>query len=102
LLMTAFAFVVKVYLSSLQKPKPQEGEIVDSKEAGAKWRDLIFVFLLAIAFLFVPLFLVNLLEPQIWFALLLSLVSSLGFSELALYFYVTRRSVNTQEALSRT
>jgi cobalamin synthase len=102
LLMTAFAFVVKVYLSSLQKPKPQEGEIVDSKEAGAKWRDLILVFLLAIAFLFVPLFLVNLLEPQIWFALLLSLVSSLGFSELALYFYVTRRSISMQEALSRT
>jgi len=92
LLMTTFAFVVKVYIFSLRK----------TKEAGAKWRDLIIVFLLAIAFLFVPLFLVNFLEPQVWFALLLSLVSSLGFSEIALYFYATRHSTKMQEALSRT
>lgn len=102
LLMTAFAFVVKVYLSSLRKPKLQEGKTVDAREAGAKWRDMILVFLLAIAFLFVPLFLVNFLEPQVWFALLLSLVSSLGISEIALYFYITRHSIEMQEALSRT
>lgn len=99
---TAFAFIVKVYLSSLRKPGLQEDKTVDDREGGTKWRDLVLVFLIAIACLFVPLFLVNLLEPDVWFAFLLSFTSSLGISEIALYYYSTRRSDKMSKALSHT
>lgn len=89
-LITAIAFRLKIRLFPIRTPKHPENDLFQTEKNASTWRKLILMFFALLAFLFLPLFLVRVLDPYSWFILIISLASGVSIAEVLFYLYAQR------------
>ena len=88
LVITAVVYLLRIRLSKIGEVELQKKDSNKIEERHTRWKGLMTYFAL-LAFLFVPLLLVRVLDPKSWFILIVSLTSGISIAET--FFYIRRR-----------
>jgi len=89
LIITAVAYTLRTRLSKIEPAEPKKENFNNIKEGHTPWKGFITYFLALLAFLFVPLLLVRVLDPKSWFIFIVSLTSGISIAET--FFYIHTR-----------
>lgn len=82
-------FLLRIRLSRTEMPKT--GQTPSETEKGTHGlRKLVLTFLALITFLALPLALSRVLDPYVWFTLLISFMTGLSLAEIIFYLYTRR------------
>lgn len=85
-IVTVVAFTFKNYLFKIQEPKFSGSEDKMSGQSRLT-REMLLIFLVFAACLFLPIFLAGVLDPYIWFIVLVSFTSGISTSEVIVYLH---------------
>lgn len=81
-IITVAAFALKsLLLTRMLKVSETDAQYTEK----TRWKNLILIFFMSIAFLFLPLFLAGFLDPYVWFIFMISLTSGFSIAEILLY-----------------
>lgn len=87
ILMTAIIFSLKTRSFFTEKLRIKQEKSVESEPESPRRITLVLMFFILIIVLMAPLFLINFLEPEIWFIGLFSFISSINIAEIFFYIY---------------
>jgi hypothetical protein len=86
---TVVTYLLRIRLSKIGKAELQENDSNKTEDRRISWKGFISYFFVLLAFLLVPLLLAGVLDPKIWFILIVSLASGISIAET--FFYIRTR-----------
>jgi len=88
LLIAPAIFVFNVRFLIAKASKPSREKILPTEKGASQWKTLLLLFGILIVSMIVPLFLAQVLPPEIWFVLIISFTSGASIAEVLFYFHM--------------
>lgn len=88
-IITVATFLLRIRLSHI-KMSQLEQTLPETKKSAHGLKRLLLMLLALITFLALPLLLAKVLDPYVWFTLLISFMTGLSFAEILFYLYTRR------------
>ena len=88
-LIAATVFLLDIHFLLVRASKPSGEKILPTEKGASQWKAFLLLFCILLVSLIVPLFLAQVLSPEIWFVLIISFTSGTSIAEI--FFYLRTR-----------
>ena len=88
LIMTAIVFTLRTRLPPLRMEEPMQENLFESKKWTERWKIPLLMFIMLTLLFLLPLLLAGVLNPYVWFTLMVG--STTGLSVADILFYISK------------